>query len=360
MTTRITHNSTPKNLNISFKIALLFVLSILFINSNIDACHKTWTGQAGTDWADSNNWSPAGMPDSTMDVIIPSVNSGNYPVISNGTFTVKNLKVNTGANLIINGDMLTVVNLFKIKNGAAVTQNNGFVNVKHLLIQKNGTYTINNGVLDIIDKLTNKGSLNELGGFIYLQGEPMPVELTSFSARIDGTMVSLNWETATEVNNYGFDIEKSSDMGKTWNKIGFVNGYGNSNSPKYYSFSDNISSNGTFYYRLLQIDNDGQSEYSDYIEVVGTAIAEEFELAQNYPNPFNPTTKISYSLPSASEVSVKVYDMLGNEVRTLVNEMKDAGSHAVQFDASNLSSGIYIYAIQAGEFTKTMKMTLVK
>ena len=192
---------------------------------------------------------------------------------------------------------------------------------------------------------------------------PVPVELVSFTAEAKSGKVVLNWQTATEVNNYGFEVERQvgsmqSTVGN-WTKIGFVDGHGNSNSPKRYNFTDSNPTGGTtFSYRLKQIDNDGTYEYSDIVEV--EFVPTEFVLFQNYPNPFNPTTKIKYSIPKESNVTIKVFDILGEEVMTLVNEKQEAGSYDVDFDGSNLVSGIYIYQMQAGEFSNTKKMLIIK
>jgi hypothetical protein len=141
--------------------------------------------------------------------------------------------------------------------------------------------------------------------------------------------------------------------------IGFIEGSGNSNSLKEYSFVDDKLFGGSkFTYRLKQIDNDGTFSYSDEINV--EVVPDKFELSQNYPNPFNPSTRIKYQLSSISQVTLKVYDVLGNEVATLVNEEKPAGSYEVDFDASQLSSGIYFYKLQAGSFFETKKMLLLK
>jgi len=193
---------------------------------------------------------------------------------------------------------------------------------------------------------------------------PLPVELTSFSALSQSNTVNLTWETATEVNNYGFEIERTITNSKlqipNWENVGFVEGHGNSNSAKQYSYVDNSVRAGQSYsYRLKQIDFDGQFEYSSVVNVeVGVPM--EFSLAQNYPNPFNPSTIIDYSIPSNEFVTIKVFDVLGNTVSTLVNETKEAGKYNATFDANNLTSGIYFYSINAGGFTQVMKMMLVK
>jgi hypothetical protein len=189
---------------------------------------------------------------------------------------------------------------------------------------------------------------------------PMPVELTTFSATTIGKDVKLSWNTSTEVNNYGFEIERaSSSPTPIWNTIGFVNGNGNSNSPKDYSFVDDKVNAGKYSYRLKQIDNDGQFEYSKTIQVDMNGV-KKFELTQNYPNPFNPTTTISYILPQAGLVKLTLYNILGQELRSLVNEVKEAGTHSINFNASDLNSGVYVYKIESGSFTQTKKMTLVK
>jgi len=191
----------------------------------------------------------------------------------------------------------------------------------------------------------------------------LPVELTSFSATTIGSLIKLSWSTSTEVNNYGFEIERKvgSPQSAIYNyeKIGFLNGNGNSNSPKSYSYQDNSISAGKYSYRLKQIDNDGQFEYSEVIEI-DLGLPTEYELTQNYPNPFNPSTKISWQSPVSSHQTLKVYDVLGNEVATLVNEEKPVGSYEVNFNANGLSSGIYFYKLQSGSFVETKKMILLK
>jgi len=193
----------------------------------------------------------------------------------------------------------------------------------------------------------------------------LPVELTAFTAAsTNAATIELNWQTATEVNNYGFEIERSQNTEvssrNNWEKIGFVQGNGNSNSPKDYFFTDASPLSGTVQYRLKQIDNDGKYDFSKEVEIMVTALPKAFALEQNYPNPFNPSTIIKYSIPSASNVSLKIYDILGNEVANLVNEKKEAGSYQVQFDGSRLTSGVYFYKLQAEGVALTKKLLLMK
>jgi uncharacterized protein YkwD len=192
----------------------------------------------------------------------------------------------------------------------------------------------------------------------------LPVELTTFTANLTDNKAELNWETATEVNNYGFEIERQNaelkSQNSVWEKIGFVEGHGNSNSPKYYSFIDNsVDISGKYLYRLKQIDIDGKFEYSPETEVnFGTP--KKYELNQNYPNPFNPITTINYSLPTDGFLTLNIYDVLGREIAVLENGYQKAGNYTSSFDGSKLTSGIYLYTIKAGNFTSTKKMLLMK
>lgn len=186
----------------------------------------------------------------------------------------------------------------------------------------------------------------------------VPVELTSFLANVDRNIVNLNWETATETNNHGFQVERKT-ANSTWQTIGFVNGNGTTTEMQSYSYSDKNLLTGNYSYRLKQIDFNGNFEYSNIIEAEVVAV-NKFELAQNYPNPFNPSTKITFSIPQAGNVKLSVYNLLGQDVKTLVNGFTSEGTHTVNFDASNLNSGVYIYKIEANNFTQTRKMTLIK
>jgi hypothetical protein len=197
---------------------------------------------------------------------------------------------------------------------------------------------------------------------------PLPVELKTFTASVLEHNVELIWETATEVNNYGFEVERKilkQVQNDSWEKVSFVVGHGNSNSPKYYSFTDkSIQASGQYLYRLKQIDIDGTFEYSDEVEI-NLGSPNNFDLAQNYPNPFNPSTVIEYNLPlnekrETSNVKLVVYDILGNEVVTLVNKEQPAGTYKIDFDASGLSNGIYFYKLETDNYTASKKMILLK
>jgi hypothetical protein len=190
----------------------------------------------------------------------------------------------------------------------------------------------------------------------------LPVELTSFTAKQSVNSVELRWATATEVSNFGFDIERASLVTQNnqtnWEKIGFINGHGNSNSPNNYSFIDNKPLSGKSQYRLKQIDKDGAFQYTKTLEVMSVIL--KYNLAQNYPNPFNPTTVITYSIPASSNVIINVYNVIGELIKTLVNQYQEAGIYKVNFDAGSLSNGVYFYKIQAGNFVEIKKMLLLK
>ncbi len=201
-----------------------------------------------------------------------------------------------------------------------------------------------------------------------------PVELVSFTAEFTSSgTVQLNWETATEINNYGFEVQRtdiSSQISeREWETLGFVEGHGNSVSPKYYEFVDENPLADSAEYRLKQIDTDGGFEYyAERVQVAGYSTTDiddetmklDYKLAQNYPNPFNPTTQIAFTIPSAGIVKLNVYNVLGEVVSELVNQNLEAGLHEYEFNASNLTSGIYFYSISVNGFREVRKMNLVK
>ncbi len=202
-------------------------------------------------------------------------------------------------------------------------------------------------------------------GSPFLSGFALPVELTSFTASVSGSNVNLKWQTATEVNNYGFEVERKKEKVKSgWEKIGFVAGHGNSNSPHEYSFTDQPAGGTSFSYRLKQIDNDGHYKYYDAI-TVSLSSSTKAKLMQNSPNPFNPSTAIKFFIPDNSNVTIKIYDMLGREVTTLINQQSTAGYHIVYWNGRDsygrdAASGVYLYRLTAGSFSETKKMLMMR
>jgi hypothetical protein len=208
--------------------------------------------------------------------------------------------------------------------------------------------------------------VDDIGIVVYTA---VPVELSSFTADILDNEVQLNWETASEINNRGFEIEKNqkskvsewipSGKNQNWEKIGFVEGKGTTSESQNYSFIDKNLTTGVYKYRLKQIDYDGSFRIYDPVEV-DFGIVKEYSLEQNYPNPFNPETVIKYSIPNNGRVVIKIFNVLGKEIKTLVNEIKEAGSYEITFNAEDLSSGVYFYKLESGEYLKIRKMILLR
>jgi hypothetical protein len=225
-------------------------------------------------------------------------------------------------------------------------------------------------------------SISPIGGYMWavsLNGAisrycfdvPLPVELSAFSSTVTNRNVVLNWSTINESNNHGFEIERSPANGwveNVWTKVGFVGGNGTTTNPNNYTFTDKGLNPGKYNYRLKQIDYNGNYNYHNLSNDVIVGLPDKITLSQNYPNPFNPSTKINYEIPMDGRVSLKIYDMTGKEIISLVNENKTAGFYSISFNAASagggLPSGVYIYrlsVVSGGQnFTAEKKMMLVK
>jgi len=189
----------------------------------------------------------------------------------------------------------------------------------------------------------------------------VPVELQSFTSTLSGNSVIIQWSTATELNNRGFEIERMID--KVWEKIAFIEGEGTTSDERNYQYVDDfkfISVKGTIQYRLKQINFNGTYEYSNVIEVYVDFTPKEFLLYQNFPNPFNPSTSINFSLPVNVRVRINIYNSLGELVSEVINKELEAGYHKILFGGASIPSGIYFYRLQAGNFIETKKMILMK
>ncbi|MBN1464531.1 T9SS type A sorting domain-containing protein, partial [candidate division KSB1 bacterium] len=191
-----------------------------------------------------------------------------------------------------------------------------------------------------------------------------PVELASFVVQYAPNSVSrallLKWQTASETNNLGFDVERSIGNDSNWKKIGFLEGHGTTTEAKFYEFIDEeATTEGVYFYRLKQNDTNGAFEYSGTVQFSVSAPS-EYGLAQNYPNPFNPSTQIVFQLKEDVQVNLSVYDLLGRQVATVVDQQMKAGTHKVTFDAADLSAGLYFYSLRAGSFHEMKKMTLIR
>jgi len=197
-----------------------------------------------------------------------------------------------------------------------------------------------------------------------INNEPLPVTLAGFNSSVKVNNVTLNWITSVENNNSGFGIERKLKSESNWSNVGFVKGKGTTNSQTQYSFEDTKLSAGKYNYRLKQTDNNGNYKYYNLNNIVEVNTPSKFSLSQNYPNPFNPVTKINYELPNDSKVNINVYDVLGREVMSLVNQEQKAGFYTISVNALNLSSGTYFYRMIAkadnNENIITKKMSVIK
>ncbi len=217
-------------------------------------------------------------------------------------------------------------------------------------------------------------SITNFAQIIDKPNETLPVELTYFVGDVEDSVVVLRWETATEVNNYGYNLLRS-DTSFTWGKIGFINGHGNSYSPKEYSYNDTtITENGEYFYLLEQIDTDGITELQhDTVKVIvdfATSIAEnifdknmkpeKFKLFQNYPNPFNPETNITFEIMQKGNVALELYSVTGEKFKDIYSGSVIPGTYNIKFNANNLSTGTYIYKLVFGNNFISKKMIFIK
>lgn len=253
------------------------------------------------------------------------------------------------------------------------TNDNG-VNLADLVVFKSGdggenwdivTAEINTST----DPRTATFTITSFSIFTLGESSSLPVELASFSIDVNGPAVHLKWMTSTETNNSGWEVEMKTSGSvveqsrnhteeSSWEKVGFVAGKGTTTDAQTYSYTVSGIKANRAEFRLKQIDTDGSFTYSPILSV--DLKPSDYELAQNFPNPFNPVTMISYQVPVSGEVSLKVYDVTGRLVSTLVNQSVEAGFHSVSFNASGLSSGLYFYVLEAGSFRSVKKLTLLK
>ncbi len=218
--------------------------------------------------------------------------------------------------------------------------------------------------MDDENTIVPAGTLNNL------DTSPLPIQLASFTASLpqQSGAVLLMWSTVSEIDNFGFEVQKSQDNTENWQTIenSFVPGNGTTIEPQSYSFTDATATPGVWYYRLKQIDRDGTIHYSESIRpggvtgVDGRPLPTSFALDQNYPNPFNPATTIEFAVPKETHVTLEVYNLLGQRIAILVDDVRPAGYYAQRFDASALGTGLYFYRLSTGEVSFLKKMLLVK
>ena len=308
-------------------------------------------------------------------LVMPS-GSNNFQLTYNGDIETCPVIV-TGAGEIANAtgykidfysvDPITSENLSSYSNGFVAGQLAFIANTLNCSIEDARTLAREKGTQNGVWDYYNGYGKVEVGTVLE---SPFPVELISFKADFKNNAVELIWETATENENYGFEIERAYselvEKNITWEKIGFKLGHGNSNKPRHYVFVDNEKlKSGNYYYRLKQIDNDGTFEYYNKARVEISA-PNVFSLSQNYPNPFNPDTNIEFTLSDEAETKIIIYDMLGNKINEYINSTLPAGVHNLKLDGSSLAAGTYIYQLQASstelskEYVQTRKMVLLK
>ena len=229
----------------------------------------------------------------------------------------------------------------------------------YIRLVDNSTTSIGNGTV-------GTAGTDRVDNFIVNAVSEVPVEMTSFTATAQQANALLAWSTATEVNNYGFDIERRAvnseqQTANSWTKVGFVAGNGTSNAKHNYTYADNNLSAGTYAYRIKQIDNDGTFKYSASTEVTVAGVPKELKLYGNYPNPFNPSTKVQFTVPENGNARLSVYNVLGQEVATLFSGAAEAGNlYTANFDASRMASGLYFSVLEFGSQRITHKMLMTK
>ncbi|MBK9405202.1 MAG: Cys-Gln thioester bond-forming surface protein [Ignavibacteria bacterium] len=319
--------------------------------------------------------------------------------------TIKNRALDIIADADVNGNATEPIITFSIEasadpdaffvkttdeNGVGIVVNNISLSISEGSLSTNTVNTNSSGISpDVFVSGTNTGIITATARMLYSQGRKihsttltrqslsiaypvygmmavtadwgaLPVELTSFTASSSDRDVTLNWATSSELNNSHFNIERKSENAAGWVNAGSVSGNGTSNATHTYSFKDKNLSSGKYNYRLKQTDFNGNFEYFNLSSEVEIGSPSKYDLSQNYPNPFNPSTKINYSVAKSGFVSIKVFDNLGRQVATLVNENKSEGFYSADFSGLNLTSGLYFYKMEANSFVKVMKMTLVK
>jgi hypothetical protein len=313
-------------------------------------------------------WS--GLPEQTGSVVVFGDSTSNHMSSTawSGIYRVSSTTLTNTARPImrVTGNVSVSLNPGTYWLDVAFTGSTAFtgpwvppVTIEGQLTTGNAVQKFNNAWQPLSDSIWAQGMPFILKGTMSV----IPVELVSFKASVDNNSVTLDWITATEVNNSGFEIQRSSN-GSEFSKVGFISGNGTTTEMKSYSFTDGQLERGSYSYRLKQIDYDGTFEYSNVIEAEVFPVS-QYSLSQNHPNPFNPSTKIEFSLAADSRVKLRIFDLLGQEVYNLTNNDMKSGLHTVNFDGSSLNSGVYFYQIEAEgingvKFNEVKKMMLMK
>lgn len=252
--------------------------------------------------------------------------------------------------------------LLSSDNGTVIAQSPAWTDVCSFTFGITNSAALNSSAFTMLEVFSDAAFPVQFtnGTWEGLTDVPLPVEMKTFAATISGNAVQLNWETTTEVNCFGFDIERSLSTSEQYTKVGFIQGSGNSNSVKKYEFSDVPEQQGLYNYRLKQIDNDGSIAYYGPVLVDFSQTPDNYALYQNFPNPFNPSTLISFDIPCESHVSLEIFNTVGEKVASPVSHYLSSGKHTVSFSAADLPTGLYFYVLRADEFTSVKKMMILK
>jgi len=271
----------------------------------------------------------------------------------------------TGNGLIIPQGVPTLIGRYKLKSTTPIDISALTLNPFIIRDSCEATLSLTRTKINVYDQADQLNKeITRCANHSVADGGALPVELASFTSSINRNNVTLSWSTSSEINNSGFDIERTLTGTAVWTKAGSVTGNGTTNESKSYSFTERVNT-GKYSYRLKQMDFNGNFEYFNLSNEIEVGIPDVYKLSQNYPNPFNPSTKIDYDIPFDGNVSILLYDISGREVAKLVNEVKTAGYYTAVFNGSNLASGMYFYRINAANtngsnFVSTKKMVLIK
>jgi photosystem II stability/assembly factor-like uncharacterized protein len=326
--------------------------------------YSTDNGDHWTPYSSGLTSAPLSLAVNSIGIVFAGTSIG---VFKSTNYGVSWTKVNNG---------LTTTNINTIAiNAANVLYVGTYGGGVFLSVDNGSNWTASNGGLTNLDirslAFDNLGNLyagaykSSGGGGLWQSAIPLPVELTAFNACQKENSIVLQWNTATEMNNYGFEVERRAvkndgSAAANWEKIGFVSGYGTRNSPYKYSYTDENPPPGRSVYRLKQLDNTGEFTYSQSIELDFGIVPATVELSQNYPNPFNPSTTFMFSIPEDGTVTLKIFNIAGCEVKELVHGILRAGNHRIVWSPETIAAGIYVYRLHYGDKILSKKLIYLK
>ena len=296
----------------------------------------------------------ATLPNSITVIYKPGVNPSNTP--EGSKFANKIIEVTADGG---SGYTYDISLKYNLSRQGTITSESKFRAAKYT-----GSSWVQYSTLpDQTAKTITVTGLNSFSTFTFSDNDfPLPVTLEYFNSYLNGRDVRLYWKTSSEINNAGFELERAAaDMNSpVYIKVGFINGHGTTSTGYIYTFEDKKLNSGKYNYRLKQIDYNGNYEYHNLTNTVEVGLPAKFELSQNYPNPFNPVTKIDYTLPFDGFATIIIFDITGREIKTIVNEIKQAGYYTIEFNTNGIASGTYFYSLKAKDFYQVKKMVVLK